>query len=259
MLVDQTGHRTVTLILALYLGACSTQERNPLRTDTCFAGYVDEAALEEQLRTTADCCTSLASLPIQPYPGLAPTAPRLGPPDTSAQAPHVFSGVVPAFVRLTAISPVFTFPQGRSRFVALDLQGLPYKPSFMTVIPQRSGLTSRARSCEGKQGADGESPRYVRPLVTFLDAAGQPIASGLGGTPTQYGIYAGFRFGVPDRSRFAVLHMAPNAFGSRLRLAGGSRLDLTAIPGTALPLPTPVDGSINGTVSSTGLVELHLD
>lgn len=259
MIFKPSVNRFALLALLVALGACSSQVRNPIRTDTCFAGYVDEPALEEALRSTKDCCSTLAALPTLPYPQSAPiasSAPQTGTPAAASATP---APAAPTFVSLTPISPVFSFPQGKSRFVALDLETLERTASSITVIPLRSGLTSQARSCIEKGGFSGETNRYLRPLVTFLDAAKRPMVSGLTGDSVQSGIFAALRFNVPVGSRYAVLHTAPSMFGSRFQLAGGSRIDLMPVPLTSAFLPTRVDGSINGIVSSTGVVELRID
>lgn len=259
MLFEPTADRLALLALLVALGACSSQARNPIRTDACFAGYVDEPVLEEELRSTKDCCSTLAALPTVPYPQptpLAPSAPQTG---TPAATPGATPPAAPTFVSLTPISPVFSFPQGKSRFVALDLETLGRTASSITVVPLRSGFTSQARSCIEKGGFSGETYRYLRPLMTFLDAAKRPIAPGLTGDSVQSGIFAALRFNVPVGSRYAVLHTAPSMFGSRFQLPGGSRIDLMPVPLTSALLPTRVDGSINGLVSSTGVVELRID
>lgn len=246
------------VVVVSALAACSTQSMNPLRTDVCFQGYVDEMALEEQLRATQDCCGNLGSLPVQAVPEV-PTPTALGPRDSPLPATQTTPTHSPFFATLTRVSPVYTFPQGKSRFAAFDLSSLPRQPRTLTILPRRSGLTSQAESCIEKQEGPAETYRYFRPLATFLGSERQPIAAGLPGAPAQVQIYAGLRYDVPADARFVVIHSSPQALGTRLRLQGGSRIDLMPVPGTLILLPTPVDGSIDGVVTSTGALEIHVE
>lgn len=246
------------LCAIVLLSACGTQARDPRRTDACFEGFVNEDQVQEILRSAPDCCRDIAALAYEPIREI-PAASVPGPPSDLLPASPPPPRFSPFFVHISQASPTFTFVQGKSRLAAMDLGPLPRPAKSLTLVPMRSGLTSLAKTCFEKKDGQGERFRYFRPLVTFLDAARRPLAEGLEGIPAQVMIHAALRFEVPDGARFVVVHSAPAAFGTRIRLAGSSRVDLMPVAGTALMLPTRVDGSIDGLTTATGLLEVHID
>ena len=239
-------------LAAMVLSACAAGDRDPLRTtEVCFQGYVDERALEAELRVATDCCSNFRDMTFGDL-ALFPNPDAAKPWDGRAAIPvpdlsrRVFS--------IGRKAKTFSFPQGKSRFSAFDLGTLVDKPKHLTLVPVKLGLTSNSSDCKDKfgKGRSDQEMRYLLPVITFLDAGRAPIVAGLSGAHSQNGIYAALRFSVPEAARYMIIHSDPSAFGTRLNIRGDSRMDVMAVPGTLVALPVRVDGSINGLVTSTG-------
>ena len=251
------------LCLAVLMG-CASESRNPLRTDVCFQGYVDEELLQSQLANAAPCCTGFDTMTFVPVPqplGELPTTiqhSNLPTPASSAASATSYafgSG-------LARTSPVFAFDTGKSRFAALDLEKLPFKPKRLTIIPERSGHTSRGKECADKLSVPGagEQARYLLPRVQYLDAGKKPIGQGVSGRKTKLGISGALAFDVPAGAAYLVIYSDPAAFGNPIEIAGDTTYTLMPVVGpTIIFVPMPVDGSVRGTVVSTGGVSLHFD
>lgn len=251
------------LCLAVLMG-CASEARNPLRTDACFQGFVDEELLQSQLADAAPCCTgfdtmTFESMAVPPSTEMLTTIQHsnLPTPASTASVPRYRTGFA-----VWRNAPVFVFDTGKSHFAALDLATLPLKPKLLTILPGGSGHTARGKTCADKLAVPGASERvrYLLPRVQYLDAAKKPIGQGVSGRKTRLGIAGALAYDVPAGAAYLVIYSDPANFGNPIEIAGGVTYTIMPVIGSpTLFIPMPVDGTVRGTVTSTGVFSLQFD
>lgn len=234
------------------LTACSTADLGPLRAnEPCFIGFVDDKLLEQELQDGVECCsgglTTATALRLSELRSDA-WVPGLGQPESPAQSFALAIGRSAA---------VHRFAEGKSRFLLIDLSGLPMAVASVRVVPGRSGLTAVGDECADAR--KGES-RYLMPIVTFLDSDRRLLGPAVAGEFDRVGASVAIRFAVPKAARYAAIHSDPRRYGERLMVRGESRVEWSAVvtSGVLLPVPQHFSGSINGYARSTGVLHLVL-
>jgi hypothetical protein len=228
--------RLLALASLLLLTACANQPLGEYRTDTCFAGYVDEAKLLAQMAAAQPSATSIDKLPF--------VVPELN------QA-HLISRT----------APVFDFPSGRSRYVALDLAG--YPSDRLHLMTRDIGLTAPIdATCAAKMESAPTSPygrRALIPVVTWLDEQRQVIAAGVSGSHAVLGRgeaqSVGWGFDRPKGARFVAIHALPGTYGSVVVIDAPRYTSMMAVPvGTGIIfIPTAGGGPTKLVGASTGV------
>jgi hypothetical protein len=188
-------HIPLLTICCMAIAGCAAAYGDRRTDDVRCSAYVDERRLQTELAQAADCCTGIATLPLT----------------TSKLDGDGLHGLIKS-------SPVFTFPEGKSRFAAFALdRTVRHKYLMLRAVP--SGRTTLAERCDDHKdsmlvGHGSERYRAIEPLATFLDASGSILAAGL--SPDSRN---GFRISIPDNAAVLIVHTAPARYGADTCLA----------------------------------------
>lgn len=222
------------VILCVALAGCETVPLvvstpiDKLGDLTCNRRQIDDAKLVRELATATPCCSSLSDFDFKPL--------EIKPVSVSNRAG--------ATVGLFLDSPVYDFPEGRSRFLAFSLP----KTRESVLRIDGFGSWSFAEECAFFGNL---KPRAVFPLVTFLDADRKVIKAGLSALPSYEPTWRGarFEFVIPANAAFAVIHTDPRTYG-QVRSAGRRSGDVMVVSGLPAPVFLPGGPAVFASVST---------
>lgn len=217
--------------------------------DPCFEAYVDESKVVADFNATPDCCTSIENFEFKT---LLHRPAELTQPSPQ-EAGHV--------IAVSGNTPIFSFPTGRSRFVARDISTFKQAPKQVTILLRSAGLTTAAQQCSDvKVSADRKTYgeyRYFIPVLTFLDTARRPLAAAVAGAPVLVGGLPAMTFPVPIGATYVVVYSDSASYGRPIRMEGEKDWELRLVPGkTPLLFPVFKDSSISGVGTTSGVLRV---
>jgi hypothetical protein len=215
------------------LAACAVSSEGDLRTgDPCTQGFIDEVRLERDLAEAASCCKGFQEMRY--------VSPRQG-----------------YIMALDKESPVFAFPTGKSRFVALDvrefgktrLELVPLATTALTAPPDYTCSIDRLKQVRS---------RAVKPVIQWLDSDKKPLGEPQRGRDSVTTPVAGWILDRPPGAQFMILYSYPKEYGTKLDLAAPSAgmLAKTETVGLGAAVhPQRTIGPAAYTATSTGYFE----
>ncbi len=249
----------VIVIFATLSGCGLTQIGPYSQGDYCFRQAIDDAALIRALNANVECCKSFREMQFEVVENARQSVTSI-----PGQADSKVSELVREWpVLIGETSPVFSFREGRSRFVALDLRKYAGRVSSLKLAPgptQRvagSGVTAATASC----AVPGPhlAVRIFRPIVSFLDSSLNQISAGERGVPSQAGVFPAWSFKVPEETSYIVIYSDESELGSPVKLYADTTTATVPVAGTPLFLPISIGGPKSGISVSTGQLAMYLE
>lgn len=189
------------------------------------AGCANISGQQEELSQIPVCCRALGAIPTEAL------------------------SASPQTVAISDKSPVFEFPQGRSRFRAFELA-----PSADQRMQRRIRLESLVIGPTNVYTAGQSWARYFHPAITFMDMERRPlgtfVATFNATPPDTCGPYFGcpavaLEVTIPNTAKSFVIHEPYEILGKTTKQAGVGRLGeqtvyaggaLLFVPGGSVPI-----------------------